>query len=132
VNDSAGVLGELFNNLSYAGVPPYYVFQCRPTAGNRHFVVPVERVYKIHNRAKMKSGGLAKRSRYIISHSSGKIEVVGLTPEHIIFKHHSSPMDEDQKYVSVFRRNPEAVWYDDYLEQADEGYEYEREFCELN
>ncbi|MCK5738560.1 KamA family radical SAM protein, partial [bacterium] len=35
VNDSPEVLSELFNKLSYLGVPPYYIFQCRPTLGNK-------------------------------------------------------------------------------------------------
>ena len=34
VNDDPDVLAELFNRLSFIGVPPYYVFLCRPTLGN--------------------------------------------------------------------------------------------------
>ena len=36
INDDPQVLSELFNKLSYIGVPPYYVFQCRPTPGQSH------------------------------------------------------------------------------------------------
>lgn len=34
INDEPKVLSELFNRLSFLGVPPYYVFQCRPTRGH--------------------------------------------------------------------------------------------------
>ncbi|PXF33958.1 radical SAM protein, partial [Mesotoga sp. SC_NapDC] len=34
VNDSVEVMSDLFKKLSFIGIPPYYVFQCRPTKGN--------------------------------------------------------------------------------------------------
>jgi len=116
INDSPEVLGELLDTLSFIGVPPYYVFQCRPTRGNRHLAVPVERAYEIHEQAKMLGSGLAKRSRFVMSHSLGKIEVLGLTEEYIFFKFHRAANPKDKSYTSVFRRNPEAYWYDDYDE----------------
>ena len=42
INDDPDVLAELFNKCSFYGVPPYYVFQCRPTLGNRMFSTRVE------------------------------------------------------------------------------------------
>ena len=47
VNDDPLVLNELLNEMSYLGVTPYYVFQCRPTSGNRTFAVPLERAFEI-------------------------------------------------------------------------------------
>ena len=47
VNDDPEVLAELFNQLSFIGVPPYYVFLCRPTLGNEPFAIPVEEGYEI-------------------------------------------------------------------------------------
>jgi len=114
VNDSPDVLGELLDTLSFIGVPPYYVFQCRPTQGNRHLAVPVERAYEIHEQAKMRGSGLAKRSRLVMSHKLGKIEVLGMTDEHVFFRFHRAANPEDKAYTVVFRRNPEAYWYDDY------------------
>lgn len=134
VNDSAQVLGELLDQLSFIGVPPYYVFQCRPTQGNSHLAVPVERAYAIHEQAKMLGSGLAKRSRLVMSHSLGKIEILGMTDEHIFFKFHRAANPHEKAYTVVFKRNPEAFWYDDYeememdysvtnpfLDSADEG-----------
>jgi len=114
INDSPEVLGALFDRLSFIGVPPYYVFQCRPTQGNRHLTVPVERAYEIHEQAKMRGSGLAKRSRFTMSHSLGKIEVLGLTEENIIFKFHRAVRFDEKASMVIFRRNPRAYWFDDY------------------
>ncbi len=114
VNDSARTLAELFRKLSFAGVPPYYVFQIRPAVGNKPFAVPVEQGYVIFERAKARVSGLAKRARFVMSHSTGKIEVVGLTDEYIFFKYHRAARYEDSGRFMAFRRNPRAYWFDDY------------------
>ncbi len=116
VNDDPMVLSELFNKLSYIGVPPYYVFQCRPTQGNRIFSVPVERSYEIFEEARAKSSGLAKRARLVMSHTTGKVETVGLTDTHIFFKYIRAHRDSDNSRFLIFERNPNAYWFDDYEE----------------
>jgi len=116
VNDDKEVLKKLFNKLAAIGVPPYYVFQCRPTSGNRPFSVPVEEGYRLFESAKAEVSGLAKRSRFIMSHTTGKIEVIALTDENIIFKYHNAAHEENDSRVVVFKRNPEAKWFDDYTE----------------
>ena len=45
VNDTPEILSELFRKLSFIGVPPYYVFQCRPTLGNYTYTMPLEKAY---------------------------------------------------------------------------------------
>ena len=50
VNDSVQTMLKLFNELSYMGVPPYYVFQCRPTEGNKAYSIPIEKAYQIFGR----------------------------------------------------------------------------------
>ncbi len=116
VNDDPAVLSELFNKLSYIGVTPYYVFQCRPTQGNRTFSIPVERSYEIFEQARASSSGLAKRARLVMSHSTGKVETVGLTDTHIFFKYVRAHCDSDNSRFLVFERNPNAYWFDDYEE----------------
>ncbi len=120
INDSPEVLAELLDKLSFIGVPPYYVFQCRPTKGNKHLSVPVERAYEIPEQAKMRCSGLAKRARFAMSHSMGKIEVLGLTEEHVIFKFHRAANPEDKAYIVIFKRNPDAYWYDDYKDMTND------------
>ncbi len=116
INDDPETLGELFNRLSYIGVPPYYVFQCRPTLGNKMFSVPVEEGFEIFEQARMQGSGLAKRARYVMSHATGKIEVVGLTEELIFMRYHRAANPEEKARFLVLRRNPQAHWFDDYEE----------------
>ena len=114
VNDDPEILAELFRILSFSGVPPYYVFQIRPSVGNRPFAVPIEEGYQVFERAKAKVSGLAKRARFVMSHATGKIEVVGLTDELIFFKYHRAARHEDSGRFLAFRRNPNGYWFDDY------------------
>jgi len=129
VNDDPHVLSELFNRLSYIGVPPYYVFQCRPTLGNRTYSVPLERAYEVFEQGRMNSSGLARRARFVMSHATGKIEIVGLTAENIHFKYLRAHFDEDNSRFLVFERNPHARWFDDYSEVV-EAYGIENPFLE--
>jgi lysine 2,3-aminomutase len=114
VNDDPAVLAELFKKLSFIGVPPYYVFQCRPTLGNQHFTIPVEESYRIYEEAKRQCSGLAKRSHFVMSHRTGKIAIVGLDNTNIYFKYHQAAQEDDIGKFMVSTRNPDAYWYDDY------------------
>ena len=87
VNDDPDVLAELFSKLSFIGVPPYYVFLCRPTLGNEAYSIPVEKGYEIFEKSRLRCSGLAKRARLVMSHESGKIELVGMTDDQIFFKY---------------------------------------------
>ena len=51
INDSAEVLSELYERLSFIGCPPYYLFQGRPTAGNEPYEVPMVRAWTIFQEA---------------------------------------------------------------------------------
>lgn len=120
VNDDPDVLVEMFNKLSYIGVPPYYVFQCRPTLGNRIYVTPLEEAFGIFESARTRCSGLAKRARFVMSHATGKIEVVGLTERYIYFKYLRAADEDNCARFMVFKRDPEAYWFDDYKELVDE------------
>jgi KamA family protein len=120
VNDDPDVLVEMFNKLSYIGVPPYYVFQCRPTLGNRIYVTPLEEAFGIFEAARTRCSGLAKRARFVMSHATGKIEVVGLTEKYIYFKYLRAAVEDNGARFMVFKRNPDAYWFDDYKELVDE------------
>jgi len=120
LNDSPQVLSDLFARLSFIGAVPYYVFQCRPALGNKAYTVPVERGYEIFEQAKTMVSGLAKRARYIMSHSTGKVEVIGMTADEIYFKYHRAADDSDSGKFLAFKRNPQAYWLDDYEEATIE------------
>lgn len=119
VNDDPEVLGELFNRLSYIGATPYYVFQVRPTKGNRHLVVPIEEALSIYERARGHCSGLAKRARLVMSHASGKIEIVGATEDLVFFRYHRAADSHLKGRFMVFARNPGATWFDDYLSDGE-------------
>ncbi|MBN2581451.1 MAG: KamA family radical SAM protein [Planctomycetes bacterium] len=112
VNDSGPVLARLFRELSYVGCPPYYVFQGRPTAGNRPYETPLVRSYKIVEQAKRHCSGLGKRARLVMSHASGKIEMVGLDDKHIYLRYHRARRHEDRGRFMVYHRDDEAFWLD--------------------
>ena len=121
INDDPEVLAELFDRLSFIGANPYYVFQCRPAVGNRTFAVPVEESYRIFEQARAICSGLAKRARFVISHATGKIEVLGKTDRYTYFKYNQAAAPEDIGRFMVYESNPEAYWFDDYTELVDEG-----------
>ncbi len=120
VNDDPDVLADLFSKLSFIGVPPYYVFLCRPTLGNETYSVPIERGYEIFEKSRTLCSGLAKRARLVMSHESGKIEVVGMTEDQIFFKYARSADKDNNARFLAFYRNPKACWFDDYQEALDE------------
>ncbi|NLZ30092.1 MAG: KamA family radical SAM protein [Methanomicrobiales archaeon] len=121
INDDPVVLSRLLGRLSFVGVNPYYVFQCRPTVGNRPFAVPVEESYRIFEQARATCSGLSKQARFVMSHATGKIEVVGMTEGCTYFKYNQAADPDDIGRFMVYRSNPEAYWFDDYTEFVDEG-----------
>jgi len=116
VNDRPEVLAELFRKLSFVGVPPYYVFQCRPAVANKAYAVPIEEGYQIFERAKALVSGLAKRARFVMSHATGKIEIIGLAHDRVYFKYHRAANDGDSGRFLAYQRNGDAFWFDDYEE----------------
>ena len=115
VNDKAEVIAELFGRLSFNGVLPYYLFICRPTAGNEGYMVPVERGLEIFQEARRRLAGLAKQARLCMSHRTGKVEVVGKMDGKIVFRYHRAPNPLDCGRVMVFDSDPTAAWLDDYM-----------------
>ncbi len=118
VNAEPEVLAELLGKLSFIGAVPYYIFQCRPALGNKAYTVPIEQAYEIIEQAKARVSGLAKRVRYVMSHSTGKIEIVGKTKDFVYLKYHRAANDEDSGRFLAFKCNPNACWLDDYDEPA--------------
>ena len=114
VNDNQDVLAELLNKLVSIGVNPYYIFQCRPVKRVRNnFQVSFIDGYKIIEKAKEKLNGCSKRFRYVMSHRTGKIEIVGILGKEIYLKYHQA---KDKKNFGRFfkrRLNKKAAWLDD-------------------
>lgn len=115
VNDDPEVIAELFSRLSYNGILPYYLFICRPTAGNDPFMVPIEECLQIFDEARQRLSGLAKPARLCMSHKSGKVEVLGVFGDYLVVRYLRTPRGQRQDGLMFLRRNPEGLWLDDYL-----------------
>ncbi|HUV62261.1 MAG TPA: KamA family radical SAM protein [Sedimentisphaerales bacterium] len=120
VNDDPEVLAELLARLSFIGAVPYYIFQCRPALGNKAYTIPVEQGYNIVEQAKALVSGLAKRVRFVMSHSSGKVEIIGKTNDFVYVKYHRAANDADSGRFLALASNPNAYWLDDYAEMISD------------
>lgn len=112
ISDSPDVMSRLWNELSYMGMPQYYVFQGRPTAGNEPYEVPLTEAYFAIEKAKRECSGVAKRLKYAMSHESGKIEIVGVDHRYIYLKYHRAKHNEDEQRMLVCHRDDKAYWLD--------------------
>jgi lysine 2,3-aminomutase len=113
VNDDAEILGELYQRLAWAGCPPYYLFQGRPTAGNEPYAVPIVRGWQIFHGANLKGSGLSRRPRYVMSHETGKIEIVAVDHANVYLRYHRAKDEANRGRFMVYKRNDAAVWMDD-------------------
>ena len=118
VNDSPERIGALMHELAKVGIPQYYFFQCRPTAGNKPYAVPIAEGYRALDGARRHVSGLVKRSRFVMSHALGKIEIVGVTSQHMYLRFHRARYAEHEGRFMVFHRDDRAYWLDD-LRPAD-------------
>ena len=112
INDDPKVLAELLDKLSWAGVTPYYFFINRPVAGNKEFVLPLQKAYRIVEEAKARTSGLGKRVRLAMSHTSGKIEILAIENGKAYLKYHQSRDNEYGKFM-ILDCPPDAAWFDD-------------------
>lgn len=111
VNDHPKILAALLRSLIRSGVLPYYVFQCRPVKGVKNrFQLPIARAYRIVEEAKHMQNGLGKAFRYVLSHETGKIEILGPDEGRWLFKYHQAKAEEDQGRVLRVRLRPDQCW----------------------
>ncbi|HEY0839922.1 MAG TPA: radical SAM protein [Vulgatibacter sp.] len=113
VNDDAEALAEMWRTLSFVGAPQYYVFQGRPTAGNEPYALPIARCYELVEEAKSRVSGLAKRARYVMSHDTGKVEIVGMDERHFYLRYHRALQASNEGRFLVYERDDDALWLDD-------------------
>ncbi|MCG3151475.1 MAG: hypothetical protein GEEBNDBF_00748 [bacterium] len=116
VNDDAGVLHDLFQQMAWIGAPQYYLFQGRPTAGNAPFEVPIVQGFQLFEQAKQGLSGLECRARFCMSHATGKVEVVGLDQRFLYLRYHRAHRKADEGRFLVCHRDESAYWLDDLRE----------------
>jgi len=112
VNDDGIVLAELFETTTELGMAQYYLFQIRPTVGNALFTVPLVKGWQLFDAASRRCSGLSRRSRFVMSHASGKIEIVGVDDKRIFLRYHRALDPSDESRVMVARRDEQAIWFD--------------------
>ena len=112
VNDSARVMGELLKELTSIGVIPYYIFQCRPVAGvKEQFQVPLRTGSEIVRQTMEMQSGMGKCFRYVMSHVSGKIEILGsINKKEMLFKYHQAQDPCDSGRIFTRSVSSEQCW----------------------
>lgn len=113
VNDDAETLATLFRQLSFIGCPPYYLFQCRPTVGNRPYTVPLVEGFRLFDAARGRVSGLAKRARFVLSHRTGKIQILAVDERHIYARYHRAKDPGMEGTFHLYHRDDQAYWLDD-------------------
>ncbi len=109
---AAGASTSGFRKLSFIGCPPYYLFQCRPTTGNAPYTVPIVRGWQVFNEAIRHGLGLARRARFVMSHETGKIEILAVDTKHIYLRYHRARDAALRGQFMVCKRDDEAYWFD--------------------
>lgn len=114
VNDDPAILAATFAKCHQIGIRPYYLFQGRPVKGASHFQVPLRRGLEIVGAINQRLSGIQKTFRYIMSHYTGKIEILDLgADDRLYMRYHQSRTPE--KIGKIFSRphREGACWLDD-------------------
>jgi len=119
VNDDAETLATTFEKCHAMGVRPYYLFQTRPVLGASHFQVPLRRGVAIVRDINRRLSGIQKTFRYIMSHETGKIEILDVDDGNRIYLRYHQCKDP-HRIGRVFSRYcpPDACWFDDLLPET--------------
>jgi KamA family protein len=125
INDRVEVLNQLFNKLASIGVQPYTILICRPEEGNISFSLPIERAIEIFTQAKANCSGLARTAKLIMVPPLGKIEILGLKDDDILFRIHRPTDFASEGKIISFKRNPDAVWWSDFAETQNGTINYQ-------
>ena len=125
VNDDPYTLAEMYETLSFIGCPPYYLFQGRPTAGNEPYEVPIVEGWQILQKALRIGSGLARRARFVMSHETGKVEILGVDDDHIYLRYHQAKDPDDLSRFFVCKRDDQAYWLDQ-LDPVEASFAYGR------
>ncbi|OSJ19699.1 lysine 2,3-aminomutase [Bradyrhizobium canariense] len=118
VNDDPQVLAATFTRCHQIGVRPYYLFQGRPVKGGSHFQVALRRGLEITRGINQRLSGIHKTFKYIMSHDTGKIEILALGDDgRVYMRYHQSKSPE--KIGKIFSRAyvENACWLDDLPEK---------------
>ena len=113
VNDDPDIIAATFARCHAIGVRPYYLFQGRPVKAASHFQVPLRRGVEIARGVNQRLSGIQKTFKYIMSHYTGKIEILDLSDERLYMRYHQNK--DREKIGRIFSRKyvDGACWLDD-------------------
>ena len=114
VNDDPRLIASLMRNLARIGINPYYLFQCRPVKRvKRRFQVPLHRGSQIVEDARRMLDGHSKRFRYVMSHRTGKVEIMGVRNDRILLKYHQARNPDFLGRIFWRKLDRTAGWLDE-------------------
>ncbi|MBB4232865.1 KamA family radical SAM protein [Rhizobium mongolense] len=120
VNDDPETLAATFAKCHQMGIRPYYLFQGRPVKGASHFQVPLRRGLNIVRGIDQRLSGIQKTFKYIMSHYTGKIEILDLGADGRVYMRYHQNKDPE-KIGKIFSRAyvEGGCWLDDLPEGSD-------------
>lgn len=112
VNDDSGTMGLLMRQLTGIGVIPYYIFQCRPVTGVlNQFQLPLSQGYRIVQEAMQMQNGQGKSCRFMMSHETGKIEILGFSEDgSMLFKYHQAKDPANAGRIFTVKLSDRQSW----------------------
>jgi hypothetical protein len=114
VNSSVRVLRKLFTELLRCRVRPYYLFQARPVKAASHFQITLREGINVVRGINARLSGIQKTFKYIMSHVTGKIEILDIGDDgRIYMRYHQNKCAA--KIGKLFSRRyvEGACWLDD-------------------
>ncbi len=82
------------------------------TEGNQPYEVPIVRGFQIFHNAVRHCSGLARRARFVMSHETGKIEILAVDDSNIYLRYHQAKDPEDRGRFMIYERDEGAYWLD--------------------
>jgi len=115
VNADAEVLTALFKRLHRLGVLPQYLFHPRPVRHGTHFQLPLVEGLDLVEAVRRRCSGPVKRFRYILTHSEGKLELLGQLPGHpgeLLGRWHQARRGSGREGLLLASITANTVWLD--------------------
>jgi len=114
VNDDPDILAATVQMCHSMGVRPYYIFQARPVKGASHFQVTLRRGVEVIRSLNQRLSGIQKTFKYIMSHYTGKIEILDLGDDNRLYmRYHQNRNTEMVGKIFSRPYREGACWLDD-------------------